>query len=233
MTVDAKMNCDSIARAYRWVEYAAFGPLLERARFRWLPELAASKRVLVLGDGDGRFLARFAESYPSAEVHYIDSSAVMLSLARGRARRARLANQARLNFTHGDALSTTPPGRDYDLVVSHFFMDCFNEKELFQLVDHVGPRLAPKCHWLVSDFREPRGGVLASVFRLYLRLMFAFFRYTSGLETRNLADYSAFLRKLGLVVSKRANYLGGFVFSEIWTRETAARQRAESTAPAA
>ena len=78
------MNCDSIARVYRWIEYAAFGPLLQRTRLHWLEQLGGARRVLLLGDGDGRFLSRFASRYPSAEVHYIDSSARMLDLARKR-----------------------------------------------------------------------------------------------------------------------------------------------------
>jgi ubiquinone/menaquinone biosynthesis C-methylase UbiE len=228
------MNCDPIARAYRWLEYAAFGTLLERVRFRWLPELSGAKRVLILGDGDGRFLARFAAHYPSVEIDYVDSSAVMLALARARISKARLSNQPRLTFTEGDALNTALPRCDYDLVVTHFFLDCFNEKELSQLAAHLGPRLAPDVRWVVSDFREPRSGFLSLVFRFYLRLMFLFFRFTSGLQTRRLADYSELFRQLGFVVSKRASYLSDFLFSEIWTREPApARLRDESAAPAA
>ncbi|MGA7412924.1 MAG: class I SAM-dependent methyltransferase [Bryobacteraceae bacterium] len=212
------MNCDPIARLYRWIEYAAFGPVLERTRLHWLGDLNGAQRVLLLGDGDGRFLSRFASTYPAAEVHYIDSSARMLDLARRRVRRAERAGSDRVIFTQGNALRTALPGQDYDLVVSHFFLDCFDESELSRLAAHIGPRLAPNVRWVVSDFREPRHGPMAPVFQLYLRLMFLFFHYTSGLETRRLADYSAFLKRLGLVRNRKATNLGGFVFSEIWSR---------------
>lgn len=72
---------------------------------------------------------------------------------------------------------------------------------------------------MVSDFSEPRDGLMGPVFRFYLRLMFRFFRYTSGLETRRLADYTVFLKGLGFIRSRNATNLGGFVFSEIWNRE--------------
>ena len=52
------MNADRIARSYRWLEYAAFGVALERARFDFLRCAAEARRVLILGEGDGRFLAR-------------------------------------------------------------------------------------------------------------------------------------------------------------------------------
>jgi ubiquinone/menaquinone biosynthesis C-methylase UbiE len=216
------MNCDSIARVYRWIEYAAFGPVLQRTRLHWLEQLGGARRVLLLGDGDGRFLSRFASRHPSAEVHYIDSSARMLDLARRRIRRAALPNPDRVIFTHGNALIAVPPGQEYDLVVSHFFLDCFDEPGLSQLAAHIGPHLAPNVTWVVSDFREPRHGLRALVFCFYLRMMFLFFRYTSALETRRLADYCVFLNRLGFVRSRCAIKLGGFVFSEIWSRSPGA-----------
>jgi len=212
------MNCDSIARLYRWIEYAAFGLVLERIRFHWLKELTGARRVLLLGDGDGRFLSRFASLYPSANVHYIDSSARMLDLARKRIRMSQPANPDRLTFVRGDVLTTALPGQDYDLVVSHFFLDCFDELGLSQLAAQIGPHLAPNVIWLVSDFRQCQDSLMAPVFRFCLRSMYLFFRCTCGLETRRLADYSLVLRRLGFARSKQTTKLGGFVFTEIWRR---------------
>jgi hypothetical protein len=49
------MNADRIARSYRWLEYAAFGFELERARFDFLEHAAGARRVLVLGEAMGDF----------------------------------------------------------------------------------------------------------------------------------------------------------------------------------
>ena len=210
------MNCDPIAGLYRWIEYAAFGPVLQRTRLRWLEEMRGARRVLLLGDGDGRFLSHFVSTYPEAELHYIDSSARMLDLARKRIRGAKLVNPDRVKFIEGNALTTTLPSGTYDLVVSHFFLDCFGAHALSKLAQRVGSHLAHDARWVVSDFSELRDGLMARASRFYLRLMFLFFRFTTGLETNRLADYSAVLEGLGLVRTTRETKLGGFVFSEVW-----------------
>ena len=43
------MNCDRIARWYRWFEYAGFGRGLERRRQAFLNDIADARRVLALG----------------------------------------------------------------------------------------------------------------------------------------------------------------------------------------
>lgn len=94
------MNADPLAASYRWLEYAAFGRALERCRFEFLQRAVAARRILILGEGDGRFLARLVECHPHAEIVIVDSSARMLDLAR---RRLPASAQARVEFQHLDA----------------------------------------------------------------------------------------------------------------------------------
>ena len=72
------VNFDPIARPYRWLEYLSFGRELERRRFRYLPEVKSARRALVLGDGDGRFLAALVRQGGEVSVDYVDLSARML-----------------------------------------------------------------------------------------------------------------------------------------------------------
>ena len=125
------MNCDPIARVYRWFEYAAFGQELERRRFRFLDEVRGARRALVLGDGDGRFLARLLVSAPVVQVDLVDSSKVMLELARER------ATSSRVTYHHGDARTFALPACQFDLIVTHFFLDCLDEDDLRRLVKGV------------------------------------------------------------------------------------------------
>ena len=78
------MNTDRLASCYRWIEYAAFGRGLERARSAFLGRLAGARRVLVLGEGDGRALKEMLAIAPGCQFDVIEMSAQMIALARKR-----------------------------------------------------------------------------------------------------------------------------------------------------
>src|SRR5580704_9374486 len=80
------MKIGRLARWYRWVEYAAFGRALERCRFANLTLLERAQRVLILGEGDGRTLARLLAVAPAARFEVIELSSEMIALAKARAR---------------------------------------------------------------------------------------------------------------------------------------------------
>src|SRR4051812_37776164 len=94
----ATVSCDFIAPWYRWMEYATFGSGLLQARCRFLEQCGDARKVLILGEGDGRYLKRFLRTNSQAEVDYVDVSARMLWLAKRRNR------TSRVNFCHVDIL---------------------------------------------------------------------------------------------------------------------------------
>jgi SAM-dependent methyltransferase len=191
------LNCDRIAPWYRWLEYAAFGGALRRRREALLFELGNPQKVLVLGDGDGRFLQLFVALYPEARVDAVDVSVGMSELAR-----SRVASD-RVTFHVADARDF--PCGEYDLVAAHFFFDCFDEAELRALVSRFSAK-----QFLISEFRRTwwSGPLLAG---LYL-----FFRIASGLETRRLTDHRPMLEGCGYRLDLEENALGGLLASELW-----------------
>lgn len=193
------MNCDPLARWYRWMEYAAFGGALRRRREAFLFELGNPKKVLVLGDGDGRFLQVFTALYPEARVEAVEGSGRMMELARARAPSAtfHLADAREFVFE-----------QEYDLAVAHFFFDCFETEELALLLGRARTR-----EWLVSEFRNTRWSWPV------IRGLYFFFRLTTGLRVRALPDHRGVLKKLGYRMEKEERGLGGLLVSEKWLRE--------------
>ena len=206
-----KMNADRIASLYRWLEFATFGNTLQQRRTAFLTEVSNARRVLVLGDGDGRFLEKLVEHNPRAHVDYIDLSGRMLDLARAR------AGTGRVTYHQADALEIPLPERAYDLIVTHFFLDCFDEPGAAALVERVTRAAYPHARWLVSEFRRTRWSppLLAA---LYL-----FFRITAGLKTRRLIDHHPLLARHGFRIARAESAWCGLLASELWSRTAPAR----------
>jgi len=213
-------NFNMIARPYQWLEYLSFGPLLERCRFRCLDQLAARRRALILGDGDGRFTARLLASNREIEAVAVDSSSEMLKLLRRRV--AGLGDWAapRLRTWLGDALDfdalALPMKPPCDLIATHFFLDCLSDEEVCRLIGKLQPHLAPDAIWLVSEFAIPQSHGAGFAGRLLIASLYFAFGLIAGLKVRQLPDYAAALRAAEFILSDRKSYLGGILVSEVW-----------------
>ena len=209
-------NFDLIARPYRWLEYLSFGPYLERCRFHYLDRLSGHRRALILGEGDGRFTARLLAANPLITVDAIDSSAAMLNLLRERVAKVDRLAQERLSTIHGDALSFRPNTPGYDLVVSHFFLDCLTDRELAALVARIQPWLTSDPTWLVSEFAIPARQPAATVARLVIATLYRSFRMLTGLKTQSLPDYASILSRSGCSINSQKSFLGGLLVTQLW-----------------
>ncbi|HTW44581.1 MAG TPA: class I SAM-dependent methyltransferase [Acidobacteriaceae bacterium] len=207
-----RANFDRIARPYRWLEYLSFGPMLERCRFCRIPQLKSARRALVLGDGDGRFLARLLTANPSLHADVVDQSPAMLRLLESRT--ASVHTSERIRIHHADALTFAPSGV-YDLIVTHFFLDCFTTSEVQSLAQNIRPHLAPGAIWLVSEFAIP-SGFAALPARTIVSALYAAFHLITGLRTRALPNHSTALVRTGFTLLDRRTFLFGLLISELW-----------------
>jgi len=107
----------------------------------------------------------------------------------------------------------------YDLVVTHFFLDCLTQPELDGLIARIVPVLAPGAIWLVSDFRIPSGAMRLPA-QVYIRNLYFAFRVLTGLRTTHLPDYSTPLRKLGFTRANHHHSLAGLLTTEMWQRNS-------------
>lgn len=203
---------DWIARPYRMLEYLTLGRMLEHTREHFLPALTESRNALVLGDGDGRFLAKLLGENTQLRATAVDTSETMLQLLSKRCQ----PYSSRLQVHHADARQALPRSAEpYDLLVTHFFLDCLTQDELRQLVQRVKPLLASHALWVVSDFRIPDGplGVPA---RVFIRGLYLCFRILTGLRTTRLPNHAAALSDAGFACIGREFLLAGVLATEAW-----------------
>jgi SAM-dependent methyltransferase len=221
------MNADPIARAYRWFEYAAFGFALEDARFEFLSHATTARRVLILGEGDGRFLSRLLECNRRASITVIDSSARMIDLAR---QRTPASERSRVQFLNSDW--SVLPAASFDLVVSHFFLDVLDHCQATAAIAQVSAALTPGSAWLISEFQVPASGIRRLHARLWLRAMYAFFALTTGLRASTLPPYRDCLTRCGFTEIDYKERRFGLIRSQVW-RKTISRQTAPALDPCA
>jgi ubiquinone/menaquinone biosynthesis C-methylase UbiE len=206
------MNADPIARFYRWLEYIVFGAALERRRLEFLGSLTDARNALFAGEGDGRFLAAFLRNNQQCTVRYIDSSKEMIRLAQMRCR------SERVTFELSDIRSCECPSLPYDLIVTHFFLDCFDSPQCNSVVRRISSASAAKARWVISEFRVPHTGLARWWALLWIRICYVCFRFTTGLRTGALPDYSQALSANGFQLLGRRISRSGMLVSEMWQR---------------
>jgi len=209
---------DALAAHYWWLETVTFGPLLQRCRTAHLPRLAGCRRALVVGDGDGRFLAELLRANPAVAADSLDISPGMLAAARRRVRGLPGAGRAR--FVVGDVRTVALPAAAYDLVVTNFVLDCFPADQLAGVVTRLAAAAAPDSLWLEGDFAVPAGRWRGQAARLALAGMYAAFRSAARISAAELVDVGPLIAVHGFAPAAEMTWLGGFLRSRLWTRST-------------
>lgn len=203
-----------LARLYFWMEYLSFGPYLQKCRKARLQEMSGHRRALLYGDGDGRFLASLAQKEPSLAITAVDASRAMLQRAQ-----RRLPAETRVRFVHADARDwTAEPSNRFDLLVSHFFLDCFDEEELSTILARVNAIATGDAIWVISEFAIPRSPVARLAGRLIVSGLYLAFGVLTGLSVRRLPHYHQVLGDAGWRLEDHRELLRGLLVSERWRR---------------
>ena len=214
-------NFDRLAGIYRWMELASFGPWLWRCRCAFLGELGQSRRALILGDGDGRFTACLLRTNPDLQIDAVDVSAAML---RALVRRAgRHATRVRTYAADARQWKPSEPIQvcPYDLVVTHFFLDCLTTAEVRALAAMVRPTLSFDAVWVVSEFAVPVGWFGRFIARPLIWLLYWAFGWMTGLAVRRLPNHRAALEQAGFKLQFGRQWLCGLLVSELWRANSA------------
>jgi hypothetical protein len=123
---------------------------------------------------------------------------------------------ARVRFVVGDVRGFEARTDGYDLIVNHFFLDCFSEEELARVVARLAKWGRPGARWIVLDFLEAENGVARWWTRAVVRALYAGFRVITGLRVTRLPDYKAALTREGALLCREVRSLDGLWHSTLW-----------------
>jgi SAM-dependent methyltransferase len=214
--MSATPDFNGLARIYRWMEFASFGPWLWLTRRTYLNRMMGARRALVLGDGDGRFTARLLRENRDVRVDALDASAAMLDALLRRC--GPDAQRVRVHLTDIRKWQFPAPivAPAYDLVATHFLLDCLTTQEVRQLAVRVRGAVEPGALWVLSEFAIPEGRLARTVSRRIVAALYFCFGLLTGMTVRRLPDYGPALRDAGFELADRRARLGGLLVAELW-----------------
>jgi ubiquinone/menaquinone biosynthesis C-methylase UbiE len=207
------MSFDLLAPHYRWMEAVLAGDKIQRCRVHWLDSVAHCRRALLVGEGNGRFLAECIKRMPRTQFTVVDASEKML----GEAKR-RCGNNSRVSYVHAQLPGAKLPTKAFDLIVTNCFLDCFDERQLPKVVKELADCAMDSATWLVTDFCVPQNGWAKWRAKMVLAAAYSFFRVTTGIPARTICAPDPFLKKNGFRFCDRVEADAGLIYSSIWRR---------------
>lgn len=212
------MSFDALAPHYRWMELVLAGEKLQRCRTMFLNRIPPPEYILIWGEGNGRFLVECRRTWHEARIVCADASSRMLDMAKQRLQRHGLGIEG-VEFLHADVFEWPPQKDEYDLIVTHFFLDCFRPEQLQNVVGKLAIASRQSASWLLADFQAPEFGLRRVRARLILMTMYLFFRVATRLHARRLTRPDPFLARGEFVLSDRRVSEWGLLHSDLWQRK--------------
>jgi SAM-dependent methyltransferase len=211
--VDHSQNqFDLIAPLYPALEQCVFGSQLNRARRAFFDAVVQADRILLVGEGNGRFLTLLLAHKNKGCINVVEKSAVMIRLAKERTRKPG-ALRCDVKFVEADVLEYSPAEK-FDCAVTHFLLDLFNPAAQRSLIQRIAELTIPSGTWINVDFlpaRTVRG-------RILMWSQYAFFRMASQIQARQCFDESMAAAAAGWTVAETVSYLGGLVVARRYQR---------------
>ncbi len=190
---------DAVAGYYDLLARLVFGRAIDRSQEVYIHSIPAGAKIVILGGGTGRILEYLYRSRPDIHVTFVDASARMLARAK---RRPRLPG---IEFVHGTE-NSLPEGR-YDVAMAPFFLDMFPDERMSKVIAEVSRHLGGDSQWIISDFVDTNRWWQ----RAMLRVMFVFFRKTTGILTDQLPDWNKVMLNSGWRKKESCRLYAGFI----------------------
>ena len=185
-------------------EWEKLQPMLDKV----MHELKASDRDLIL--------MRYFENRQLADIG--QKLGLSEDAARKRVDRELPDRAECVRFLHRDITSWAAPEHYYDVVVTHFVLDCFPEAALAGIIKMLARAATADANWLLADFCAPRNEWARLRARGWLALMYLFFRVTARIEARELVDPTPFMQGEEFALVRQHLFQKGMLKSEMWSR---------------
>ncbi|MBC2593649.1 class I SAM-dependent methyltransferase [Ruficoccus amylovorans] len=209
---------DRVARAYPGLEFIGYGRRLEAGRLAFLDKLRPCRNLLLLGEGNGRFLKNLLLANPDCAATVVEISPRMIACAR-----AALGPElsSRVQWIEASVLDVKLPRAAFDAVVTHYLFDLFEPQGQARLVATGLQALAPGGWWQDTEFLADGPTRLIRLRnRLRLALSYRLLGALCDFPARRLTDHTPLMRAAGLRLADEKDF-GHHFAARLWQRPDA------------
>lgn len=207
-------NYDVVASIYPALERAAFGRQLDDARNAFFDSLVCRNRLLLIGEGNGRFLGTCLQHKTGGSITVVDLSGKMLSLLRSRVRE--MEKRTALELVEADFRNWPVAGQLFDGIVTHFFLDLFKPDSQRSVIQKIAALSHRETIWVNVDFQTTLG---APLYRCVDWLQYRFDRLVSGTEADRHYDPAQWIGAAGWISRQERIFRKGSVVAELFVRK--------------
>lgn len=209
-----KQGYDVIAGFYDKLAKLIFGNQLHQAQVAHLGFIPPYATLLLVGGGTGCILEDITKLHPGGLIiHYIDSSAEMIRLAKQRhtgANSLTFLQQSITTFSSADC---------YDVVITPFLLDNFSQHTAEQVFAILHRSLKQGGYWLYTDFQVYKKH--SYLHKAALMVMYTFFRLTCNIEAQHLPDVTSAFAKFHYDLLSSQTYWQHFIVSSVYLKQAA------------
>lgn len=218
MSIEAEAGFDRISSIYDALSWCYGFGAIQRSRRGLLPYIPQAKHLLVLGDGTGLAVSELLESCSPQSIVCVDLSSCMLMRLRQRLTRRCPWAIPRLRLIQG-GITAIPDDVHYDLIVSHYFLDLFDDKSLAELLDRLERCWRPGGSWWVTDFARPSDSWIPTALQqTLLSGLYRFFRSTCGVQGATLPNIERAFHSRGWMTQRRMRSAWGSLESTLFVK---------------
>lgn len=209
---------DKVASSYLFLEKALFGSSLQQMRCSHLSHIENSKKILLVGEGCGFFLRRLLEVNQEAMITVVEPSERMVQQAK-----SRVPDHDRQRvFFCKTPLEEFLPQVQFNAACTCFLWDCFEENQIKKLLPKVLDCLESGGFLINVDFAETRsseGRRFKISHFILLRMLYGFFRFTTGIESTRVTEIKPMAESNGFYVMDSRNHEKLPILSEVFRRK--------------
>lgn len=210
-------NYDLVAPFYPLLERAAFGNVLNEARNSFVAHVANADSALLIGEGNGRFLAECLKEKRGGSITVVDASPRMLALSC--ARIECIPHITDVELVCCDFARWPRRAAAFDVIVTHFFLDLFKPASQRRMIAKISALSKPQTAWVNVDFRA---ALQSHAERIVEWMQYRFDRLLSGIEAEQYYDPASLIAEFGWNSQEERSFCGGSVVANLFHRPVAA-----------